>query len=115
MSTPSIGGINNEIGQTGNVGQLIYTVPSGSDQTIVVHVYMTLNPQGNPGIGVPSLAYTDEFGAQSYLLEHTGSSRLMGISVPLRVKAGTTVTLNASPSGETSWSVYTAVEVVSAT
>lgn len=115
MSTPSIVGSVKEVEQVSNGDPVIYTVPSGSDQTVVVHVYMTVAPTGAVGVGVPYLTYTDEFGQWEYPLENTGTGARMGISVPLRVKAGTTISLTANPSGQVVWSMYSSVELLSAT
>jgi len=115
MGTPNIGASASQVDQMAGADPVIYTVPSGSDQTIVVHIYISISPTAaNVTVGSPTLTYTDEWGAQTYQLQHLGSPLRMGISVPLRVKAGTTVSITDAPSGAGVYSSYEVVEVISA-
>ena len=114
MSTPTISfqAYKEIVNQTDD--PVIYTA-GGTDEMVVVHLYITLSPVDAAAIGAPTMAYTDEFGPQTVILWHEGSGRILSLSIPIRVKAGSTVSVNAQPSGDSVWSLYSAVEVLSTT
>jgi len=93
---------------------LIYTVPPGADQLIAIYVYITSSPTNTASIGTPQLTYTDEFGQKTIGIEHQGSSHVLPTCLTLRVKGGSTVTLEVQPTGDTVWSMYIGLIVLSA-
>ena len=114
MSTPSITAQVSQLDQLAGGDPVLYTV-GGSDQTIVVHIYISISPTAqNVTVGKPVLTYTDEWGLQDYVIEQIGSPLRLGASIPLRVKAGTTVSITDAPSGSGVYSAYEVVEVISA-
>lgn len=115
-TSPVIGGTASQLNQLSGTDPLIYTVPPGSDQTIVVHIYISISPTAqNVNVGQPVLTYTDEWGVQNMTLYPAGSPLRLSVSVPLRVKAASTVSITNSPSGSGVYSSYQVVEVLSLT
>ncbi len=114
MSTPAItyNAYPEQISGSGD--PVVYTAGS-TDEFVALHIYITCSPIGLSGVGVPSLSYTDEFGARTVPLEELGPANVFGITKPLRVKAGTQISITEIPSGQTVWSMYTAVQILSTT
>ena len=112
MSTPTVTyqAFPEQISGSGD--PVIYTAGS-TDEFVAVDIYITLSPIGTSGAGIPILAYTDEFGVRSIPLMELGPSNVMSVRKAIRIKAGTTISVTETPSGQTVWSMYTAVEVLS--